>query len=87
MIGTKPKQPLVATWDQRWALADAVGLPREWFSADYDRLHEIADEDSPIFRRSLPEDHAEEAAQRLGDSEPSSEGTPDAEDDGARGHG
>lgn len=49
MIGTKPGNRLLPTWDERWALADAVGLPREWFSADLGRLAEIVPDDAPRF--------------------------------------
>lgn len=36
------------TWEDLWRLADACGLPREWFSADFDRLAEIVS-DGPTF--------------------------------------
>lgn len=36
-------------WEQLWALADLAGLPREWFSADLERLGDIVPEDMPRF--------------------------------------
>jgi hypothetical protein len=53
MVGTKPDNPLMPTWDERWALADAVGLPREWFSADLARLHEILLPGAPAFAQEI----------------------------------
>lgn len=56
-----------AEWSELWAIADACGLPREWFSADFSRLAEIVS-DGPTFpARSAAQEHlrnAEQAAQR-----------------------
>jgi transcriptional regulator with XRE-family HTH domain len=36
-------------WDDLWAIADACSVPREWFSADIERLGEIVAEGMPAF--------------------------------------
>lgn len=52
ITGMKGSETRLATWEQLWQLADRVGLPREWFSADLKRLDEIVTE-GPTFRRHL----------------------------------
>lgn len=42
------------SWDDLWAIADLCGLPREWFSADLDRLIEIVPEGAPRFAQAEP---------------------------------
>jgi hypothetical protein len=37
------------TWDDLWAIADLCSIPREWFSADLWRLHEIVPPGKPTF--------------------------------------
>lgn len=41
IMGTKGPETKLATWQQLWRLAEHVGLPPEWFSADLTRLDEI----------------------------------------------
>lgn len=59
MTGTKPGEQKMPTWDQRWALARAVGLPEEWFSADLSRLHEIVPEGMPRFNPPTSDEPAD----------------------------
>lgn len=41
ITGTRGSEASLATWQELWRLADAAGLPPEWFSADLSRLREI----------------------------------------------
>lgn len=68
------------TWQQLWAVADACGLPRDWFSADLDRLGDIVPEGMPRFG-SMPSERqkAREAFQRaLGERARPSTALPEA---------
>jgi hypothetical protein len=38
-----------ASWGELWRFADAVGLPRAWFSADVTRFQEIVPDELPRF--------------------------------------
>lgn len=40
-----------ANSDDLWRIADACGLPREWFTADLERLWEIVPPGRPVFVR------------------------------------
>jgi len=48
-------------WEDLWNLADLCGLPREFFSADFDRLSEIVPADAPRFDLSREERDAARA--------------------------
>lgn len=53
IAGKRTSRPRGADWAELWRLADASGLPREWFSADLERLPEIVT-DGPTFTRPEP---------------------------------
>lgn len=63
-----PDDPAL-TWEQLWALADACGISRDWFSADLDRLEEIVPEGMPRFGSTPTERQKNRAAfqQALGE--------------------
>jgi hypothetical protein len=78
----KGKETKTATVDQLWALADACGLPREFFAADFARLGEIAYPGAPVPATPRPlADVAAEAA-RLRDDKSQQ---PPQEDEGRSG--
>jgi hypothetical protein len=50
LVGRKGSESRRVDWAELWLVADACGLPREWFSADLSRLAEIVPADAPLFR-------------------------------------
>jgi transcriptional regulator with XRE-family HTH domain len=62
ITGRKGTEFKPASWTQLWAIADEVDLPREWFSADLQRLDEIPLPGMPVFSR--PEERADEVRRR-----------------------
>lgn len=76
MTGGRSGQPRTVDWSDLWRIADYCGVPREWFTAEIDRLWEIVPEGMPVFvnpsrRRAAAEASrlAEAAARRQRDSD------------------
>lgn len=56
MTGRKGAESRQVPWNDLWRIAEAAGLPPEFFSADFDRLDEIVPEGMPVVvRRSRTE--------------------------------
>ena len=53
MTGRKGGETRRVDWADLWAVADACELPREWFSVDFSRLHEIVPLGPPTFVEPL----------------------------------
>lgn len=51
MTGRRAGAPRDVDWRVLWKIADACGVPREWFTADFDRLYEVVPEGMPVFVR------------------------------------
>lgn len=50
MIGKKGADGIrPSSWAELWRAADALGLPRAWFTADIGRLHEVVPDEMPHF--------------------------------------
>jgi len=50
MLGRKGRDRMrPATWGELWRFADALGLPKAWFTADIAQLHNIVPDDLPSF--------------------------------------
>lgn len=52
LLDTKGGDRKTIEWSDLWKLADVCGLPREWFTADFERLYEIVPDGMPTFTRS-----------------------------------
>lgn len=65
ICGKKGKETRIASWDQLWALADAARMPREFFSADFERLGEVVPPAAPKF--DLSHEQREAARRRMAD--------------------
>lgn len=62
MTGRRNTAARETDWRDLWKIADACDVPREWFTADIERLHEIVPEGMPTFVRQSRSD----AQERLG---------------------
>jgi transcriptional regulator with XRE-family HTH domain len=50
MLGRKGSDGVrPATWSELWRAADALGLPRAWFTADITKIHTIVPDELPSF--------------------------------------
>lgn len=62
MTGRRAGSPRDVDWRVLWRIADACGVPREWFTADIDRLWEIVPEGMPMFVNRARREAAAEAS-------------------------
>jgi hypothetical protein len=62
MTGRRAGTPRDVDWRVLWKIADACAIPREWFTADIDRLWEIVPEGMPVFVNRARREAAAEAS-------------------------